>query len=45
MKNKELVQKLDLRGVPMLIVDGKIHPGALFGDALKDVVKASNAKK
>lgn len=44
-KNKELTQKLDLRGVPMLIVDGKIHPGALFGDALEDVVKASNAKK
>ena len=44
-KNKELAQKLNLRGVPMLIVDGKIHPGALFGDALEDAVKASNAQK
>lgn len=44
-KNKELVQKLNLRGVPMLIVDGKIHPGALFGDDLAAVVEASNAQK
>lgn len=44
-KNKELVQKLNLRGVPMLIVNGKIHPGALFGDDLTAVVNESNAKK
>ncbi len=43
--NRELANKLGVRGVPMLIVDGKVNPGALIGDKLAEAVKASQAKK
>ena len=43
--NKVYAQKLNINGVPMLIVDGKINPGALLGDKLQEAVKASQAKK
>jgi len=43
--NKEYAKKLNINGVPMLIVDGKINPGALLGDKLQEAVKASQAKK
>lgn len=42
--NKEYAKKLNINGVPMLIVDGKINPGALLGDKLQEAVKASQAK-
>ena len=42
--NKKYAQKLNINGVPMLIVDGKINPGALIGERLEEAVKASNAK-
>lgn len=44
-KNRDIAQKLNVRGVPMMIVDGKINPGALFGPALDEVVKQANARK
>ena len=43
--NKEYAKKLNINGVPMLIVDGQINPGALLGDKLQEAVKASQAKK
>lgn len=44
-KNQKYARQLNINGVPMLIVDGKINPGALIGDKLAEAVKASNAKK
>jgi len=43
--NKAYAQKLNINGVPMLIVDGKVNPGALLGEKLQEAVKASQAKK
>lgn len=43
-KNKEYTRTLKIGGVPMLIVDGKLNPGALIGDRLQNAVKASNEK-
>ena len=43
--NKKYAQKLNINGVPMLIVDGKINPGALLGENLEKAVQASDAKK
>jgi len=42
---RELGQKFGVRGVPMVIVDGRINPGALIGERLDKVVEASQAKK
>ena len=39
--NQALASKLEVRGVPMLIVNGVKHGGALFGDALDQVVAKS----
>lgn len=43
--NQALARQLNINGVPMLIVDGKINPGALIGPRLQEAVKAANAKK
>lgn len=43
--NQALARQLNINGVPILIVDGKINPGALIGPRLQDAVKAANAKK
>lgn len=43
--NKKYTQTLQIGGVPMLIVDGMINPGALIGEKLEAAIKASNAKK
>ncbi len=43
--NKEYAKKLNINGVPMLIVDGQVNPGALLDDKLQEAVKASQAKK
>ncbi len=43
--NQVYARKLNINGVPMLIVDGKVNPGALFGEKLQEAVKASQAKK
>ena len=43
--NQEFARTLNISGVPMLIVDGKINPGALLGERLDKAVKASQAKK
>lgn len=43
--NQEFTKALNISGVPMLIVDGKINPGALLGERLDEAVKASQAKK
>jgi protein-disulfide isomerase len=43
--NNEFRQKLNINGVPMLIVDGRINPGALIGENLEAVVKLSAQKK
>ncbi len=43
--NKELAKKMNVSGVPMVIVDGRINPGALIGDRLDAAVKAAKAKK
>lgn len=43
--NQKYARELNITGVPMLIVDGKINPGALLGDKLAEAVKASKAKK
>ena len=40
--NREFTRALNIGGVPMLIVNGNIHPGALFGEALDEVVAESN---
>lgn len=42
--NRKYSRKLKINGVPMMIVNGKIHPGALLGDKLEEAVAASNAK-
>ncbi|MBO4675623.1 MAG: DsbA family protein, partial [Elusimicrobiaceae bacterium] len=42
--NNEFRQKLNIRGVPMVIVDGRVNGGALIGDALDAVVKISSQK-
>ena len=39
--NREFTRALNINGVPMLIVNGKINPGALFGEALDAVVAES----
>ena len=44
-KGRELGQKLGVHGVPMVIVDGRINPGALLGERLDKVVEAAQAKK
>lgn len=44
-KNQQYARQLNISGVPMLIVDGKINPGALIGDRLAAAVEASKAKK
>lgn len=41
--NREFTRSLNIGGVPMLIVNGAIHPGALFGEDL-DAVVAESAK-
>ncbi len=43
--NQKYARKLNINGVPMLIVDGKVNPGALFGEKLQEAVKASQTKK
>lgn len=43
--NNEFRKKLNINGVPMLIVDGRINPGALIGEKLDAVVKLSAQKK
>jgi len=43
--NNEFREKLNIGGVPMLIVDGHTKPGALLGDDLDVVVKLSADKK
>lgn len=43
--NREFTKTLNINGVPMLIVDGKINPGALFGEKLDAAVQASKNKK
>lgn len=40
--NRKYTSKLGVGGVPMLIIDGNIHPGALFGPDLDAVVEESN---
>lgn len=42
--NRKISASLNLNGVPMLIVDGKIHPGALIGEGLDNAVNESNKK-
>ena len=42
--NNEFRKKLNINGVPMVIIDGRINGGALIGDALDIVVKASSKK-
>ncbi|MDY6407237.1 MAG: DsbA family protein [Pseudomonadota bacterium] len=42
--NNEFRDKLNIRGVPMLIVDGRINGGALIGENLDAVVKISSQK-
>ena len=39
--NREFTRALNIGGVPMLIVNGNIHPGALFGEELDEVVAES----
>ncbi len=39
--NREFTKTLNIGGVPMLIVNGDIHPGALFGEDLDKVVEES----
>ena len=39
--NREFTKALKIGGVPMLIVNGDIHPGALFGEELDEVVAES----
>lgn len=39
--NREFTRALNIGGVPMLIVNGEVHPGALFGEDLDAVVAES----
>lgn len=43
--NQKYAQKLNIHGVPMLIVNGKINPGALFGERLDAAVAESQNVK
>ena len=43
--NREFTKTLNINGVPMLIVDGRINGGALIGDKLAAVVKESQKKQ
>lgn len=40
-QNMEYAKKLGISGVPFMIVNGKVHPGALFGDNLKAAIEES----
>jgi len=42
--NNVFREKLNIHGVPMVIVDGRINGGALIGDALDKVVEISSQK-
>ena len=44
LNNRKYAQKLNINGVPMLIVNGKINPGALLGENLAKAVKESESK-
>ncbi len=43
--NKKYARSLNINGVPMLIVNGKINPGALFGERLDAAVQESKNVK
>ncbi len=43
--NQKYAQELNIHGVPMLIVNGKINPGALFGERLDAAVAESQNVK
>lgn len=43
--NQKYAEKLKINGVPMLIVNGKINRGALFGPKLDEAVKESQEMK
>ena len=43
--NQKYAEKLKINGVPMLIVNGKINRGALFGPKLEEAVKESQEMK
>lgn len=43
--NQQYAEKLKINGVPMLIVNGKINRGALFGPKLEEAVKESQEMK
>ena len=40
--NMKLAEEIGVEGVPFMIIDGTPRPGALFAEALEDVIKASN---
>lgn len=40
--NQKIAEKLGISGVPYLIVNGKVHGGALLGDDLNKVIEESN---
>ncbi|MBQ9089674.1 MAG: DsbA family protein [Alphaproteobacteria bacterium] len=44
-KNQEYAGKLNINGVPMLIVNGRINPGALLGDRLEKALKEAQEMK
>ena len=43
--NQKYAQQLNIHGVPMLIVNGKINPGALLGERLEAAIKESQNVK
>ncbi len=43
--NRKYTQELKIGGVPMLIVNGKINPGALLGERLEAAIKESQEVK
>ena len=43
--NQKYARALNISGVPMLIVNGKINPGALLGERLEAAIKESQNVK
>ena len=44
-KNQEYAGKLNINGVPMLIVNGRINPGALLGEKLEKALQEAREMK
>ena len=45
LKNREYIKRLNLRGVPMFIIDGEVQQGAFGDEQMNAYIEKANAKK